>query len=96
MNQGKEARIYFYRDRSQYEVDLLWQKGRELVPMEIKYSQTYKKEFTKNLKYFKEISKDRVSHGCVIYTGESSLTDKENNQWLLINYRDLSIAMSSH
>ncbi|CAN5380976.1 ATP-binding protein [soil metagenome] len=86
LNQGKEARIYFYRDRSQYEVDLIWQYGHNLIPIEIKYSQTYKKEFTKNLNYFKGIANGRVLHGYVIYTGESSLQDA--TQWQVINYQE--------
>ena len=37
------------------EVDVIFQKGRSLVPIEIKAAQTFNKNFLKNLKYFKGI-----------------------------------------
>lgn len=80
LNQGREARIYFYRDQGQREVDLIWQHGRDLIPIEIKYRQTYKQEFTKGLDYFHRISKDRVRHGYVIYTGESDHHEKNTGE----------------
>lgn len=94
LNQGKVARIYFYRDRSQYEVDLIWQNGRALIPIEIKYGQTYKADFTKGLTYFKNIAKDRVSQGYVIYTGEGSIQDAKS-EWRLLNYRNIESVVSS-
>lgn len=87
LNRGKEARIYFYRDRSQYEVDLIWQQGHHLIPIEIKYGQTYKKEFIKTLIYFKDIAKDRVPYGYVVYTGEGST--HAMGEWRLIHYHDI-------
>lgn len=85
LNQGKEARLYFYRDRSQSEIDLIWQRGHELIPIEIKYAQTYKKEFTKNLRHFAELAGSRVTHGYVIYNGEEDLDS--NRQWRLCHYQ---------
>ncbi|MDR3492778.1 MAG: ATP-binding protein [Gammaproteobacteria bacterium] len=92
LNQGKEPRIYFYRDRSQYEVDLIWQSGRDLIPIEIKYGQTYKTEFVKGLNYFKDMAKERVPFGYVIFTGESSLLDRAS--WRILNYREISDIIS--
>jgi predicted AAA+ superfamily ATPase len=85
LNQGKEARLYFYRDQSQNEVDLIWQRGRELIPIEIKYGQTYQHNFIKGLEHFKKIAKDRVPYGYVIYTGDTPETS--STLWKLINYR---------
>jgi predicted AAA+ superfamily ATPase len=87
LNQGKEARIYFYRDRSQYEVDLIWQDGRDLIPIEIKYGQTYKNEFIKNLNYFQTIAKDRVPHAYILYTGESGFGD--GGLCRVLNYQEI-------
>lgn len=87
LNQGKEARIYFYRDQSQNEVDLIWQHGRSLIPVEIKYGQTYQKIFIKGLEHFKKIAKERVPYGYIIFTGDS--LDAPSNTWKLINYREI-------
>jgi predicted AAA+ superfamily ATPase len=87
LNQGKEARIYFYRDRSQYGVDLIWQRGHQLIPIEIKYGQTYKNEFTKSFMYFKNLAQDPVPQGYIIYNEDSGLHNK--SQWRLINHKDI-------
>jgi len=84
LNQGREARLYYYRDHGQHEVDLIWQQGRDLIPTEIKYGQTFHSNFTKNLAYFKTIAPDRVPHGYVVYTGE---TQTSSSTWRILNYR---------
>lgn len=92
LNQGREARIYFYRDKSQYEVDLIWKNGRDLIPIEIKSGQTYRKEFNKNLEYFSGLAKDRVPGSYIIYTGEDGQGEINNCQ--LINYKNSSKIVS--
>lgn len=83
LNQGREPRLYYYRDQGQHEIDLIWQQGRDLIPIEIKYGQTFQTHFTKNLSYLKTIAPDRVPHGYVIYTGE---TQTSSGTWRLLNY----------
>lgn len=46
-NQGLDPRLYFYRDVTGKEVDLLYQKGSSLIPIEIKSSQTFSPSFLK-------------------------------------------------
>jgi predicted AAA+ superfamily ATPase len=69
-NRGKLANLYFYRDSNGLEVDLLFQRGRGLVPMEIKSSATYKPELLKGLKRIMELS-PLMGEGYLIYAGES-------------------------
>ena len=75
LNQGKDHHLYFYRDTAGHEVDVLFQKGSSLIPIEIKAAQTFNKEFLKNLYFFEKASKGRFDHkGFVIYTGELEQT----------------------
>ncbi len=69
-NRGKLANLHFYRDSNGLEVDLLFQQGRGLVPMEIKSSATYKPELLKGLKRIMELS-PLMGDGYLIYAGES-------------------------
>ena len=68
-NRGKLANLYFYRDSNGLEVDLLFQRGRGLVPMEIKSSATYKPELLKCLKRIMELS-PHMGDGYLIYAGD--------------------------
>ena len=73
-NRAKDPRLYFYRDISGKEVDLLFQKGSCLVPIEIKSSKTFSSSFLNGLKYFHEQTPQRAEGGAIIYGG--NLTQK--------------------
>ena len=68
-NHGKEAHIYFYRDRHGNEIDLLIAAGRSLTPVEIKSAQTFSSHFIKGIQRFRDLAGERVRPGYVIYNG---------------------------
>lgn len=68
-NKAIDPRFYFYRDISGKDIDLLFQKGGKLIPIEIKSSKTFSSSFLKGLKYFHKQS-SKASGGAVIYSGE--------------------------
>jgi predicted AAA+ superfamily ATPase len=70
-NQGLDSQLYFFRDAQGHEVDAIFQSGNTLVPIEIKASKTYSSEFTKNLRFFKELVQERCVNGFLIYSGET-------------------------
>jgi predicted AAA+ superfamily ATPase len=51
LNKGIEKSIYFYRDSNNNEVDLIIKQGNDLIPIEIKISQTFNDMFLGGLKY---------------------------------------------
>ncbi len=67
-NKGKLDNLYFFRDSNGLEADLLFQQGRQLTPIEIKSSSTYKPELLKGLKRIIELSPQMAS-GYLIYAG---------------------------
>jgi predicted AAA+ superfamily ATPase len=69
-NEAKDPRLYFYRDVSGKEVDLLFQKGSHLVPIEIKSSKTFSSTFLEGLRYFHEQAPKRAEGGALIYAGQ--------------------------
>jgi len=68
MNQGLEPALYFYRDANQKEVDLLYKKGSELFPVEIKAAMTYNKSLHSNVSYFNKLSGG--NKGYLLYAGD--------------------------
>ena len=68
-NQGKDPHLYFYRDVSGREVDLLLQQGSHLVPIEIKSSKTFSPSFLEGLQYFHEQTPKRAEGGSLVYAG---------------------------
>ncbi len=86
-NKGEEPLLFFYRDKSQKEVDVIepLRDGR-LNAYEIKSSKTFNQNFFKNLLYLHSILGDRIANSAVIYDG-----DQENDRAIegFLNFRSL-------
>lgn len=87
-NRGKEPTLYFYRDSSQHEVDLLLQRGYQYEGYEIKSSQTFTREFLGGLHYLSKLLGDRLTRSAVIYAGAEQLDASHDG---IINYRDFKL-----
>lgn len=87
LNQGLEPNLYFFRDNHGHEVDLIYKKAHELIPIEIKSAKSFDPSFIKKLTYFRELTRGRVPVGYLVYSGELSY-DVEGVK--LINYKNVS------
>jgi predicted AAA+ superfamily ATPase len=87
LNQGWDPQLYFFRDTHGHEVDVVFQSGRHLIPIEIKSSQTFTVDFLNQLKFFHHMVGDRFKEGYVIYNGEKeqSVSDYE-----IVNFKHAS------
>ncbi|WP_396178222.1 ATP-binding protein [Flavobacterium sp.] len=55
-NKGLPINIYFWRDKTGHEVDVIIDNAGKLIPIEIKSSKTISTDFFKNLKYWNKLS----------------------------------------
>lgn len=69
LNKGLDPQLYFFRDAHGHEVDLIFQSGRNLIPIEIKASQTFNIDFLKNIRFFQELVGGRSPKAYLIYAG---------------------------
>ena len=70
-NDGKDNNLYFYRENSGREVDIIQTSGVGLNLFEIKSSMTFNRDFMRNINYLKELFGDKVKSARVVYDGES-------------------------
>ncbi|WP_395462978.1 ATP-binding protein [Wolbachia endosymbiont of Cantharis cryptica] len=70
LNQGLPTNLYFWRDRTGHEVDLLAEWGGNIHAIEIKVGSTFQSDFIKNVQYFCELS--QIAKGYLIYTGQQN------------------------
>jgi len=87
LNQGKDPRLFFYRDSHGNEVDLVIQKANTLQPIEIKSSQTWHSSFLKGINHFKGVFGDRVVSELVIYGGDKG---RRNESYQLLPYKNMN------
>ena len=68
------------------EVDIIIKYGNQLIPVEIKSSQTFNQTFMKGITCFKKNAGDRVSQCFIIYTGEQ---EQQIHSTTLLNYKHI-------
>ena len=71
-NQGKRNNLYFYRDSNGNEIDLIYTKGKDLLPIEIKSGQTITSSYFNSLKKFHALFPDLLLPwpSLLLYGGE--------------------------
>ncbi len=67
LNHGRTEKLYFWRDLTGREIDLIIESGSELYPVEVKAGQTVTPEFFKNLSYW--LSLANHNQGSVVFAG---------------------------
>ena len=70
-NQGKTPNLFYYRDNTQKEVDLIEEEGfGRLYAYEIKSAKRFNTDFLAGLDYFKKLYGSDVVGGAVLYDGD--------------------------
>ena len=83
-HRGKAPQLYFWRDHRGREIDLLIEKGQQLIPIEIKSGTTKTMDYFKNLSYWNELSGNAPNTSYVVYGGTETLNTKQGR---LVNWR---------
>ena len=86
-NRGEEEQLFYYRDKSKHEVDVLRLMADKVEAYEIKSCKTYSKGLFDNLDYLKPLLEGRLTKTMVIYDGEQENFSPDNG---FFNYRHLA------
>ena len=68
-NAGETSNLYFWRDRSGHEIDLLIDQGTHLAAVEIKAGQTVNRDYFRGLAYWQRLAGERAGPAWLIYGG---------------------------
>lgn len=85
LNQGQRPNLYFWRDRSGHEIDLIEDQGVKLLPVEIRSGQTINQEYFKGLRFWERLT--GIPGGRVIYGGNQN--QKRSDGTEVISWKDL-------
>lgn len=69
---GERAPLYFWRDRTGHEIDILVDLGRRLIPWEIKSAETVTKSAYSNLRWWQGLSDNPHRGGGLVHGGDRS------------------------
>lgn len=73
LNRGEEPDLHFWRDSTGHEVDLLLERGGNLVPIEIKSGATLADDFFTGLRYWLDLAGTPDAPAAVVYGGDRSV-----------------------
>jgi hypothetical protein len=76
-HRGETPPLYFWRDRTGHEVDIVLDNGKNLVPIEIKSGETLAASFFDGLRYFISMGPPALPSGVLIHGGDA-LYQREN------------------
>ncbi len=86
-NQGLHSNLYFWRDRSGNEIDVISEQGSNLIPVEIKSGQTVNTDFTKGLLRWLKLAGNIAENPALIYAGDT----KQNRKGIeIVPWKDIS------
>ncbi len=68
-HKAQEPNLYFWRDRSGHEVDILIDQGQQIIPLEIKAGQTIASDFLRPIKRWQELASDNAGRAVLVYGG---------------------------
>jgi len=71
-NRGRSNNLYFWRNHTGQEIDLLADQGGQLCPIEIKSGQTFADDWLATLEKWLSLAAGNAHHPKVIYGGEES------------------------
>ena len=85
-NRALPVNLYYWRDKTGHEIDIIVDEAGKLLPMEIKSGKTANTEFFKNLEYYKRLSGTKKS--MLLYGGMQ--TEKRSGGTELMNWRAIA------
>jgi predicted AAA+ superfamily ATPase len=84
-NRGRRSNLFFWRDRSGHEVDIVIDRQDNLLAVEVKSGSVIRNEYLRGLKWFQDISRTETAK--LVYGGDSSW---EMNGVEILSWRDIS------
>ena len=89
LNTGLPIDLYFWRDNTGNEVDLIIEKEKGLQPIEIKSGSTYASDWSQGLKKWQALAKNSSLEPAILYGGESNFERESLKVW---GWRDVAFA----
>jgi predicted AAA+ superfamily ATPase len=89
LNTGLPIDLFFWRDNTGNEVDLIIENEKGLQPIEIKSGSTYASDWSQGLKKWQALAKNSSLEPAILYGGESNFERESLQVW---GWRDVAFA----
>ena len=72
LNRGDDPNLFFWRDSTGHEVDILIEQGEDLTALELKSGQTIAGDFFSGLRYWRDLVGNPLAPAALVYGGDRS------------------------
>jgi predicted AAA+ superfamily ATPase len=86
-NMGLASNLYFWRNRSGLEIDVLAERGESLIAVEAKSGQTISGDYFRSLERWQDLSGDRRASSWLVYGGS---TTQRRREVQVLSWSDIS------
>lgn len=76
---GEAPNLFFWRDNTGHEIDLLWDHGLRSTPIEIKSGKTIRSDWAQPLQFWCTLSETPMNQGYIIHGGDETQQRKESH-----------------
>lgn len=84
LNRGLRSNLFYWRDRTGNEIDLLLDQSDAIVPVEIKSSTTFHLDFLKGIRYWQKLN-PRLKSSYVVFNGKDGQVEKTK----ILNWKNI-------
>ena len=85
-NSGKRNNLFYLRDKTGNEVDIILDYGSRIFPIEVKSAETFNKNFIKGLTFIKNLAKTDIKEMGIIYGGK---LDQRRGDITVVGFREI-------
>lgn len=78
-NKGKKSNLFFWRDNTGLEIDIIIEKGQKLQPLEIKSGSTIASDWFKNINKWRDLASPCAGNGILVYGGNQNQKRSNTN-----------------
>ncbi len=89
-NAGSLSQLFYWRDKTGREIDILIDKGNTVLPVEIKSGKTFQSNFLKSIRYWMKLTGEEKA--CLIYGGDDAL--KRSDGITITSWRKMNDLLS--
>lgn len=84
LNRGLRSNLFYWRDRTGNEIDLLLDQSDDVVPVEIKSSTTFHLDFLKSIRYWQKLN-PKLKSSYLVFNGKEGQVEKTK----ILNWKNI-------
>ncbi len=85
LNRGLRSNLFYWKDRTGNEIDVLLDQSTGAIPIEIKLSSTFHADFLKGIRYWQKLN-PHVKDSYLVFSGQQTTLEKTK----ILNWRNLA------